>query len=92
MAYVIAAMYRFHQPALWWNSRFNATAKKTTKGKASGILSFGIKGGAEAGGKFIDGLQMVLRLLNIGDAKSLAAHPASTTHRQLGPEELKRAG
>ncbi|WP_137936208.1 aminotransferase class I/II-fold pyridoxal phosphate-dependent enzyme [Chitinivorax sp. B] len=61
-------------------------------GKASGVLSFGIKGGAEAGGRFIDALQLVTRLVNIGDAKSLACHPASTTHRQLSPDELKKAG
>ena len=61
-------------------------------GRASGILSFGIKGGREAGGRFIDALNLVVRLVNIGDAKSLACHPASTTHRQLSPEELKKAG
>ncbi len=61
-------------------------------GRASGILSFGIKGGADAGAKFIDALQMVLRLVNIGDAKSLACHPASTTHRQLSDVELAKAG
>jgi O-acetylhomoserine (thiol)-lyase len=69
-----------------------ATCKKITKGQASGILSFGIKGGKETGGKFIDALQMILRLVNIGDAKSLACHPATTTHRQLSPEELATAG
>ena len=52
----------------------------------------GIKGGKEAGARFIDALQMILRLVNIGDAKSLACHPATTTHRQLGPDELKSAG
>ena len=67
-------------------------AKRITKGQASGIVSFGIKGGQEAGGKFIDALNMILRLVNIGDAKSLACHPASTTHRQLDPQELARAG
>jgi len=61
-------------------------------GRASGILSFGIKGGAEAGGRFIDALQLILRLVNIGDAKSLACHPATTTHRQLSPEEQIKAG
>jgi O-acetylhomoserine (thiol)-lyase len=66
--------------------------QKITGGKASGILSFGVKGGAEAGGRFIDALQMILRLVNIGDAKSLACHPASTTHRQLNEEELAAAG
>jgi O-acetylhomoserine (thiol)-lyase len=61
-------------------------------GRASGILSFGIDGGMEAGARFIDALGMILRLVNIGDAKSLACHPASTTHRQLNEEELGRAG
>jgi O-acetylhomoserine (thiol)-lyase len=61
-------------------------------GKASSILSFGIKGGRDAGAKFIDALQLIVRLVNIGDAKSLACHPATTTHRQLSPEELAQAG
>jgi O-acetylhomoserine (thiol)-lyase len=74
------------------DSPFHALCNKITGGKASGILSFGIRGGAQAGAKFIDALQMILRLVNIGDAKSLACHPASTTHRQLGPEELASAG
>jgi len=69
-----------------------ATCQKICGGRASGILSFGIKGGLEAGARFIDALQMFLRLVNIGDAKSLACHPATTTHRQLNAEELKRAG
>ncbi len=68
------------------------TCKKITGGQASGILSFGIKGGAKAGGQFIDALEMILRLVNIGDAKSLACHPASTTHRQLNEQELATAG
>ncbi len=74
------------------NSPFKPTADKITKGKASGILSFGIKGGEASGAKFIDALAMILRLVNIGDAKSLACHPASTTHRQLNEEELASAG
>ncbi|QZP06917.1 aminotransferase class I/II-fold pyridoxal phosphate-dependent enzyme [Caenibius sp. WL] len=74
------------------DSPYHATAQKICGGKASGILSFGIEGGKEAGGRFIDALQMILRLVNIGDAKSLACHPASTTHRQLSPEELAKAG
>jgi O-acetylhomoserine (thiol)-lyase len=61
-------------------------------GKASGLLTFGVKGGRDAGTRFQDALQLVTRLVNIGDAKSLACHPASTTHRQLAPDELKRAG
>ena len=55
-------------------------------------MSFGIQGGREAGAKFIDALQLFLRLVNIGDAKSLACHPATTTHRQLNDEELAAAG
>ncbi len=61
-------------------------------GKASSILSFGIKGGREAGARFIDALKLAVRLVNIGDAKTLACHPATTTHRQLRPEELAKAG
>ncbi|MGB2045680.1 MAG: O-acetylhomoserine aminocarboxypropyltransferase/cysteine synthase family protein [Porticoccaceae bacterium] len=74
------------------NSPYKATCDKITGGRASGILSFGISGGKEAGARFIDALQMILRLVNIGDAKSLACHPATTTHRQLNPEELATAG
>ena len=70
----------------------NLLVKQQLGGKASGILSFGIKGGEEAGAKFIDALQLIVRLVNIGDAKSLACHPASTTHRQLNEDELKAAG
>lgn len=74
------------------DSKYHDICKKITKGKASGIVSFGIKGGKEGGAQFIDALQMILRLVNIGDAKSLACHPATTTHRQLSPEELATAG
>ena len=74
------------------DSPYYELCQKITGGKASGILSFGIKGGKEAGARFIDALQMILRLVNIGDAKSLACHPATTTHRQLGPDELAAAG
>lgn len=87
-----------HEKVEWVNyaglksSPYHELANKISGGKASGILSFGIKGGREAGGRFIDALQMILRLVNIGDAKSLACHPASTTHRQLSADELKAAG
>ncbi|MGM0516411.1 MAG: O-acetylhomoserine aminocarboxypropyltransferase/cysteine synthase family protein [Pseudomonadota bacterium] len=67
-------------------------AQKYMNGRASGILSFGLKGGREAGVKFYDALELILRLVNIGDAKSCAAIPASTTHRQLNDEELRAAG
>ena len=66
--------------------------QKYMGGRASGILSFGVKGGFEAGGRFQDALKLITRLVNIGDAKSLACHPASTTHRQLSPAELAKAG
>ena len=74
------------------DSEYKALADKYMGGRASGILSFGIKGGVEAGTRFIDALKLVTRLVNIGDAKSLACHPASTTHRQLAPEELAASG
>jgi O-acetylhomoserine (thiol)-lyase len=74
----------------------HALVKKYLSGKASGILTFGLKGsagqGRERGARFLDALQLFTRLVNIGDAKSLATHPASTTHRQLSPAELDKAG
>jgi O-acetylhomoserine (thiol)-lyase len=66
--------------------------KKYLNGQASGILSFGVQDGREGGTRFIDALQLFTRLVNIGDAKSLACHPATTTHRQLNAQELARAG
>jgi len=93
------AEYLHQHPAVEWvnyaglpGDNYHALAQKITQGKASGILSFGVKGGYAAAVKFIDALQLFLRLVNIGDAKSLACHPASTTHRQLSPQELQRAG
>ncbi len=70
----------------------NKLVEKYMNGKASAIMSFGIKGGAKAGSSFIDKLKLIVRLVNIGDAKSLACHPASTTHRQLSKKELEAAG
>ena len=70
----------------------HALAKKYVGGTPASILSFGIKGGSAAGARFIDALQLILRLVNIGDAKSLACHPASTTPRQLDAKELAAAG
>ena len=74
------------------SDKYHDLAQRMASGKPSSIISFGIKGGEEAGSKFIDALQLIKRLVNIGDAKSLACHPASTTHRQLNEEELKTAG
>jgi len=74
----------------------HALAQKYLGGKPSGLLTFGVKAAEgkrrEAGAAFLDALQVFTRLVNIGDAKSLATHPASTTHRQLSPEELAKAG
>lgn len=70
----------------------HALAERYMGGRASGILSFGIQGGREAGARFYDALQLILRLVNIGDAKTCSSIPASTTHRQLNEEELKAAG
>ncbi|MDD5250812.1 MAG: bifunctional O-acetylhomoserine aminocarboxypropyltransferase/cysteine synthase [Rhodocyclaceae bacterium] len=70
----------------------HALAQKYMNGRASGILSFGVQGGMAGGGRFQDALKLVTRLVNIGDAKSLACHPASTTHRQLAPAEMQKAG
>ena len=74
------------------SSPYYELAQKYTNGKPSALLSFGVKGGFEAGVKVYDALQIFKRLVNIGDAKSLAAHPASTTHRQLTAAELEAAG
>jgi O-acetylhomoserine (thiol)-lyase len=94
----VAQYLSAHELVEWVNyaglksDKYHELAKKVVSGKPSGILSFGIKGGEAAGGRFIDALQLVKRLVNIGDAKSLACHPASTTHRQLNDDELKSAG
>jgi O-acetylhomoserine (thiol)-lyase len=74
------------------SSPYYDLAQKYTGGRPSGLLTFGVKGGYEAGVRFYDALNLFKRLVNIGDAKSLAAHPASTTHRQLSAEELETAG
>lgn len=74
------------------SSPYYDLAQKYTHGRPSALMAFGIKGGFEAGIRFYDALQIFKRLVNIGDAKSLAAHPASTTHRQLTDEELQSAG
>ena len=74
------------------SSPYYELAQKYADGKPSALLSFDVKGGFEAGVKFYDALKLFKRLVNIGDTKSLAAHPASTTHRQLTEEELEAAG
>lgn len=97
-ALTVATFLDNHEQVRWVNyaglssDKYHALAQQVTAGKPSSIISFGISGGEVAGGKFIDALQMIKRLVNIGDAKTLACHPASTTHRQLNEEERQRAG
>ena len=93
------AKYLKDHPAVEWVSYaglpgdpYHELALKYLGGRASGILTFGVKGGFEAGVKFYDALELFKRLVNIGDAKSLACHPASTTHRQLTEEEQLSVG
>mgnify|MGYP002780697788 CR=1 FL=1 len=97
-ALAIARYLKTHPKVKWVNYAgledhpSHALARKYMGGRASGILTFGVQGGREGGAKFQDALQLFTRLVNIGDAKSLACHPASTTHRQLSPAELEKAG
>jgi O-acetylhomoserine (thiol)-lyase len=94
----VARFLSGHAKVKWVNyaglegHRDHALALKYLGGKPSGVLTFGVEGGVEGGARFQDALQLFTRLVNIGDAKSLACHPASTTHRQLNPEELAKAG
>jgi O-acetylhomoserine (thiol)-lyase len=98
----IAQYLKTHPKVAWTNYAGledhpdHALVQKYLAGKGSGLLTFGLKGpadqGRERGARFLDALQLFTRLVNIGDVRSLATHPASTTHRQLGPEELVKAG
>ena len=94
----IARFLQQHPAVSWVNyaglpdHRDHALVQKYLGGRASGLFTFGVKGGRAAGERFLDALQLFTRLVNIGDAKSLATHPASTTHRQLSPDELAKAG
>lgn len=74
------------------DSPYYPLVQKYLDGNASSLFTFGIKGGMEAGKSFYDALKLITRLVNIGDAKSLACHPASTTHRQMSPEQQRTAG
>ena len=93
------AQYLKQHPKVRWvryaglpDDPYHALAQRYLGGRASGLLTFGIEGGRTAGERFLDALQLFTRLVNIGDVRSLATHPASTTHRQLSPEELAQAG
>nr|WP_319563601.1 O-acetylhomoserine aminocarboxypropyltransferase/cysteine synthase family protein [uncultured Rhodoferax sp.] len=94
----VARHLQAHPKVTWVNyaglpeHKDHALALKYLGGKPSGILTFGIQGGLEAGARFQDALKLFTRLVNIGDAKSLACHPATTTHRQLSVEEQAKAG
>jgi O-acetylhomoserine (thiol)-lyase len=98
----VAKFLKSHDKVAWVNyagledHADHALVKKYLSGKASGLLTFGLKGPSEnarqQGARFLDALQLFTRLVNIGDVRSLATHPASTTHRQLTPEELAKAG
>ena len=92
---VIAAYLADHKQVSWVNYASMPNhpdyplTKKYMQTRASGILTFGVKGGETSGIKFQDSLNLITRLVNIGDCKTLACHPTSTTHRQLSPEEWK---
>jgi O-acetylhomoserine (thiol)-lyase len=74
------------------DSPYYPLVQKYLGGRACSLLTFAIRGGIDAGVRFYDALQLFKRLVNLGDAKSLACHPASTTHRQMSPEEQRLAG
>ena len=94
----VAQFLRQHPKVRWVryaglpDDPYHALAQRYLGGRATGLLTFGIEGGRAAGERFLDALQLFTRLVNIGDVRSLATHPASTTHRQLSPEELAKAG
>jgi O-acetylhomoserine (thiol)-lyase len=94
----VAEFLRADSRVAWVNysgfsdSPYYALAQKYLGGQASSLLTFGVKGGFEAGKTFYDALRLIKRLVNIGDTKSLACHPASTTHRQMTADEQRKAG
>jgi O-acetylhomoserine (thiol)-lyase len=97
-ALAVAKFLQQHPQVTWVNypglpgNKYHELARKYLRDGASGLLSFGIKGGAKAGEKFIDAATFMSHLANIGDAKTLVIHPASTTHRQMSEEEQIKAG
>jgi len=94
----VARFLKGHKKVTWVNyaglpdHKDHALAQKYLGGRPSGILTFGVQGGLAGGTRFQDALKLFTRLVNIGDSKSLACHPASTTHRQLSPDEMAKAG
>jgi O-acetylhomoserine (thiol)-lyase len=94
----VAEFLRGHERVAWVNyvgfpdNPYHELAQKYLGGRVCSLLTFGVEGGYAAGTRFYDALKLVTRLVNIGDAKSLACHPASTTHRQMSPQEQLMAG
>jgi len=94
----VAQYLHKHPKTTWVNyaglpeQRDHALAQKYLHGRPSGLLTFGVQGGSAGGARFQDALQLITRLVNIGDCKTLACHPASTTHRQLSAAEMAKAG
>ena len=97
-ALAVAQFLENHSKVAWVNypglpnNKYYSLAKKYLPKGASGLLNFGVKGGAKAGERFIDAAEFMSHLANIGDAKTLIIHPASTTHRQMTEEEQVKAG
>jgi O-acetylhomoserine (thiol)-lyase len=97
-ARAVADFLKAHPQVAWVeyaglaDSRYHALAQKYLGGRAPSLLTFGVKSGFEGGKRFYDALKLIKRLVNIGDAKSLACHPASTTHRQMAEAEQRKAG
>jgi O-acetylhomoserine (thiol)-lyase len=94
----VAEFLRSHPMVAWVNyvgfpdNPYYSLAQKYLRGRACSLLTFGVRGGLDAGRALYDALKMIKRLVNLGDAKSLACHPASTTHRQMSPKEQASAG
>jgi len=94
----VAEFLAGHERAAWVNypglesSRYRGLSRRYLPCGSGGVLTFGIRGGLEAGRRFIDAMQLFSHLANIGDAKSLVIHPASTTHQQLSTEEREAGG
>ena len=97
-ALAVAEYLKDHPKVAWVNypglpeDRYFSLSKKYLPKGASGLLNFGVKGGGKAGERFIEAAQFMSHLANIGDAKTLVIHPASTTHRQMSDEEQLKAG
>jgi O-acetylhomoserine (thiol)-lyase len=95
---MVAEFLRSHSQVAWVNyvgfpdNPYHGLARKYLRGRPCSLITFGVRGGGEAGRRLYDALKLIKRLVNLGDAKSIACHPASTTHRQMSAEEQARAG